>query len=572
MSAMMVGFWLGWSVLLSAAPVVEDEVGLLYSSQLQFDPDGAPVVSVGLMEEQPSVDVSGERGLEIAVREPGGDRRIITRPGERVRIEPGEVVPAEVAYWCAVENIPFSQRERLDPAVARWRERGERPQVFEMGSVFGIQGHVIDNRSYILGIRAFASEAEAEAFAQQVFSRFGSRTFVHPHLVRRPAGTLRVSGPRGLGGLSRDLVRIRGLAGEPVTVHRVEFGRGYRWHGHEDRRFPEQVLVTIDRGGRLVVVNRLPVDRLLQGLLPAEMFPSAPMEALKAQAVVARGEVLAKIGSRHFLDPYQLCAQTHCQVYAGVQSENARASRAVAATRGELLFFGSELVDSVYSACCGGHTEDNDAVWAQPPSPALRGRPDMEGRQAERQALPSRNLGAWLAERPPAYCARSSFNRPGIFRWEQRIPAARMDELVARTRPLGRVVSIQVLERGVSGRVKVVRVVGTAGDLVVQREWPIRQLFGNLKSGMFEVQVELDAEQMPAEFVFRGGGWGHGSGMCQLGAIGMAENGHTYREILAHYYNGAEVVRLYAGAASAAREEPAGPLPATESGTPLTSE
>ena len=569
----MIGLWLfALSPLLVAAPVVEDEVGLLYSSQLQFDPEGGPVVSVGLMEGQASVTVSGERGLEVTLRAPGGERHIITRPGERIQITAGSIVPAVLAYWCAVENIPFARRDLLEAATARWRERGESVQVFEMGSVFGIQGHVIDNRSYILGIRAFPGEAEAEVFAQQVFARYGSRTFVHPQLVRRPAGTLHIEGPRGLGGESQDLVRLRGLANEPVTVHRVEFGQGYGWHGFEDRRFPDQVLVTIDRGGRLVVVNRLPVDRLLQGLLPAEMFPSAPMEALKAQAVVARGEVLAKIGSRHFLDPYQLCAQTHCQVYAGVQAENVRASRAVAATRGELLFLGADLVDSVYSACCGGHTEDNDAVWAQPPAKALRGRPDMDAPRAADIPLPSRQLGAWLAERPPAYCALSTFNRPGIFRWEKRLTSAELDKLVARTKPIGRVVSIQVLERGVSGRVKVVRIVGTAGELIVQREWPIRQIFGNLKSGMFEVRSELDAEQLPAAFVFTGGGWGHGSGMCQLGAIGMAESGHTYREILAHYYNGAAVVRLYAGAAASPREEPAAPPPAVESGTPLTSE
>ena len=108
------------------------------------------------------------------------------------------------------------------------------------------------------------------------------------------------------------------------------------------------------------------------------------MEALKAQAVVARGEVFAKIGSRHFLDPYLLCASTHCQVYAGAGVENARTSRAVRSTRGELLFSGPRLVDSVYSASCGGHTEDNDIVWSDPPRKSLRGRPDMEPEEAKK--------------------------------------------------------------------------------------------------------------------------------------------------------------------------------------------
>ncbi len=106
-------------------------------------------------------------------------------------------------------------------------------------------------------------------------------------------------------------------------------------------------------------------------------------------------------------------------------------------------------------------------------------------------------------------------------------------------------VAVQVLARGVSGRVKGVRVVGTEGELVVQREWPVRQLFGMLRSGMFLVEPLLDAEQLVRGFHFTGGGWGHGVGMCQIGATGMAEQGYDYRQILAHYYGGARVYRLY---------------------------
>jgi len=359
----------------------------------------------------------------------------------------------------------------------------------------------------------------------------------------------------------------------PVTVHRVEHGRGYAWHGHEDRRFAGEILVTPDRQGGLVVINRVGVDRLLEGLVPAEIFPDAPMEALKAQAVVARGEVFAKIGTRHFLEPYQLCAETHCQVYSGVDAEHPRASRAVRATRGQLLFHGAELVDSVYSAVCGGHTEDADAVWAHPPSAALQGRPDMPPREAARWrgGLAGR-LGEWLGAQPEAYCQRSSFARSGLFRWEKVIPAAEMERLVARVKPLGPIVSIQVLERGVSGRARVLRVVGAEGDLVVQRELPIRQLLGGLKSAMFEVQPLLDADQMVVGFRFVGGGWGHGAGMCQVGATGMAELGHGYDEILAHYYNGAQLVRMYGQDAARAGPLPAEAAPAAGqgSGAPLT--
>ncbi len=155
------------------------------------------------------------------------------------------------------------------------------------------------------------------------------------------------------------------------------------------------------------------------------------------------------------------------------------------------------------------------------------------------------HLGDWLRASPDAYCKRSSLNREGLFRWQRSYTSAEIDRLVAVKKPVGQVVSIQVLSRGVSGRVKVVRVVGTEGELLVQREWPIRKLLGTLRSGMFEVEVELDDDQMPVAFHFIGGGWGHGVGLCQIGAVGRAEHGFDYREILSHYYNGAQVFGLY---------------------------
>ncbi len=563
---------------------LDDEVGLLYSSQLQFDADGTPQVTVGLMEKQHEVRLTSADGLELSgqLEEQGQlvKRSYLTKPDEVLRFEVISAKKALVAYWCGVENIPFGQKDTLEQALATWRARSKTVQVFEVGSVFGIQGHVIDNRTYILGIEAFDTEAAAGEAAQRVYREFGAKTFVHPQLLRRPAGSIRTTLRRGAQPSrtqpSRtqpltfaDLVKITSRGKRPVKIFRVEHGIGYSWHGFEDRLYTGTILVTLDLEGTLVAVNRIAVDRLLMGLVPAEIYPSAPLEALKAQAVVARGELLAKIGSRHILEPYRLCAHTHCQVYAGVKAENQRTSWAVRATRGEFLFRGADLVDSVYSAMCGGHTEDNDAVWDHPANPALRGRFDMAPEDAARWKLDNDHLHEWLAASPPAYCQTSSFGRKNLFRWVRRFSAEQMNTMVAKVKPVGQVKSIQVVSRGVSGRVEVVRIEGALGELIVQREWPVRQLFGNLNSGMFEVTVETDAQQTPVSFVFHGGGVGHGVGMCQIGAIGMAEKGFKYREILAHYYSGSQVFRLYGGALDAPAEEP-GAGTGSVSGTPTT--
>ncbi|MBW1809030.1 MAG: SpoIID/LytB domain-containing protein [Deltaproteobacteria bacterium] len=530
--------------------VITDEVGLLYSSQMQFGNDGFPQVTIGLMEDLSSVAISSVDGLELTFQvETEGQliEKTLKAPARQdwsFKVQTATV--AQVVYWCGVESIEFARKDLLSAAIKKWTERQEKVQIFEVGSVFGIRGHVIDNRTYILGIRSFASEDLAKLATVEIFEKYGTRTFVHAHLRRRPSGLIKIIDAAGRpSALAADLIKIRSVGGKPVIVRKVEYGKGYRWHGYQDRQYAGTILVTIDRNGRLVVVNRIGVERLLEGLVPAEIHSSVPMEALKAQAVVARGEVFAKIGSRHFLDPYLLCASTHCQVYSGVRVEKERPSLAVRATQGGLLFLGQSLVDSVYSASCGGHTENNDTVWSDPPSQALRGKLDLLSTGHQKWLPVKDNLSKWLSSNPPAFCKVSTLNRKGLFRWTRDISSAQMDKLVAKTKPIGQVVSIQVLSRGVSGRVKVIRVVGTEGDLLVQREWPIRQLFGNLRSGMFEVSIEVDEDQMPKNFKFVGGGWGHGVGLCQIGAVGRAEHGFSYKEILSHYYGGAEVYQLY---------------------------
>jgi SpoIID/LytB domain protein len=305
----------------------------------------------------------------------------------------------------------------------------------------------------------------------------------------------------------------------------------------------------VDASGALALVAALPMERLVKGVVPSEIFSSAHLEALKAQAVTARGEVLAKIGARHLGDPYLLCAEQHCQVYKGIAAEEAGPGRAVDATRGEALFAKagrgapSRLVDSVYSAVCGGFTEDNDAVWGGPPDPSLRGRPDFDVRSRKmrvfRDGIGEALVGRFVRMNPvPSYCARSGMARPDKVRWRRAFTRSEVDEICA---PLGvgAVVKLAVEGRGVSGRARALRIEGKQATARVYGELPIRRLFRNLNSGMFVVAREK------GEWVFTGGGWGHGSGMCQTGAIGRAERGASYREILGWYYSGAAPVRIY---------------------------
>jgi SpoIID/LytB domain protein len=327
-------------------------------------------------------------------------------------------------------------------------------------------------------------------------------------------------------------------------VKRVEFGVGYDFHNFEDRAFRGAVLLTADRLGKIAVINQVDLEDLLKGLVPSEIFAKAHVEALKAQAVTARGEVLAKIGLKHLADPYVLCTEQHCAVYKGVSGEAPTTNAAVEATRGEASFDASDrLVDSVYSAVCGGHTENNDVVWGGVPNPSLRGRPDvMPGKPAP--AAPGESLARFLAADVQHACKVSSFTQQTKYRWEKRLSAKDVDEKLAAF-GVGRVMAMNVTERGVSGRARLLQISGEEGATTLRGELTIRRTFGMLNSAMFELRVEKDPRGKPVTWVFSGGGWGHGVGMCQTGAIGRAEAGQTYKQILDHYFNGAQVARIY---------------------------
>jgi SpoIID/LytB domain protein len=310
----------------------------------------------------------------------------------------------------------------------------------------------------------------------------------------------------------------------------------------EDRAYRGRLYVAVDAQGALAAVHGAPLEELLRGLVPSEMPASSPLEALKAQAVTARSNVLAQLGTRHLTDPFMLCAEVHCQAYRGDGATTARTDQAVRETRGEALF-GLEdrtLVDAVYSAMCGGHGEDNDKVWNNASNPSLRGHPDLptgEAGRFDRTLADERTLRAFLASGERAFC-RLPTARRDRYRWERRFTQAELDRALEPLQ-VGSVRSLVVTARGVSGRARVMQVVGDRGRAEAAGELRIRRLLRGLPSAMFV--VDRDAEG----WVLRGGGWGHGAGMCQWGAVGRAEAGQDYREILRAYFSGAEVARLY---------------------------
>ncbi|MEO6954173.1 MAG: SpoIID/LytB domain-containing protein [Polyangia bacterium] len=506
-----------------------DKLRVVYSNQFAWTDDGLPVVTVRIAEGRDRVVLRGP-GLRIY---PDGEGGPEIRGGATytVKLERGR--PGKVRYHVVVARLPVGDDVALKAELTRWRERGEHPATLETGALFAVRGEVLDQRRLLVTVGDSLDEVAGRARVVALRRRFSIDAALQPELSERPAGIVEATDEHGT--IVRNDAILWFASSGLIEVDDIDKEGG----GRENRRYFGRVYVTADRAGKLAVVNAVPEDRLLAGLVPAEMMASAPPEALKAQAIAARNELLAKIGTRHLTDPYRLCSTQHCQVYAGAGHEDARATAAVSATRGVLLEReGGGLVDAVYSASCGGHTEDNDKVWGGVADSALRGT--LDGDEAYDRArsafatVTDANVAAFIDTAtdngPQPYCAR---NRVGesTRQWTVKLDLAALGGKLG----IGTARTLTVQARGVSGRVSALHIEGTTGTRDIKGELEVRRALGNLRSALFVVDGDT----------VRGLGHGHGIGMCQLGAMGMAEHGKTVDQILRHYYTGTHLRRLY---------------------------
>lgn len=529
--------WVGASDL-----SLSDRIDLLYSTQFHFNRRGEPQITVGLMQGQREVRLSAPGGLDVL---PSGDGGTRIEAGGSVVVRLGEGHPAVQRYTVVLQSVAADEPRAVGRAAERWRELGFEPAEHEVGTVFGVEGKVLDTRQILLTTGDFDGEAAAEREARELQRKHQALGKLHPLVRSRAHGRLSVEDlERGTTVHADGVLWFSPRGDGPLTVHDVLTSATTGDGPRADRQYWGSVYVTVDRFGTLAVVNLVSETELLAGLVPAEIYASAPHHALQAQAVAARGQLVSKVGTRHLDDPFLLCADQHCQVYAGKGHEHARTTKAVRDTAGRVLMRpgGTHLVDTVYSANSGGHGEDNDVVWPSPPDPQLRGRPDplLPARFVE--SLGKGELATWLRQTPRTYSLPVDEAGRGGYRWSVTVDPAEVAGREGVPADLGPVRAMEVLARGRSGRATSLRLRGESKTFVLHGELRIRRALGGLKSSMFLVEPERDRH---GRFQLQGGGHGHGVGLCQHGAMGMARDGKTVAEILAHYYQGATLERLW---------------------------
>ncbi len=352
-------------------------------------------------------------------------------------------------------------------------------------------------------------------------------------------------------------LRVRGARIRPeiakggmTRLGDIPYGQGYNWGGVGEKSLRGEVELSLYGPRRILrIVNTVDLESYTHGLLSAEMPIGSPLEALKAQSVVARSEALymKQTGYRHRKEGYDLCDEQHCQVYSGVGAESERSRSVVNATSARVLAFRGRIAHGIYSSNCGGHTQAGADIHGWGHVEYWLGVRDAPAGAPEYPRSPWA-LRWWLRQRPAAFCmpTRSGYVHGAHYRWSRVVPASELQEKMNRQLKIGKLLRIQPLRRARSGHVNSVLVVGSKRKVTVQHETKIRHLLGlgSQRSTLFTLETEPGAEGRPESFVFYGAGWGHGVGMCQSGAMGRAEQGQSYVDILRAYYPSTELGNL----------------------------
>lgn len=489
------------------------------------EPLSAQTVRIQIMEGQseilfhcPETTIVRAKGAKSSAIPPG-----------TYRIVAEKVQPARQRFHLFSKTFKPNEVAEERAYMETWRARGYRPERVVIGKRLETEaGRILDARVHWISIVQSVTEAEAETLQAKLKAQ-EQWTWMRGEIIEPGRGQLTVFDAGGKALIRSRTLPMSFVSDTPITVDNVDSGF---WETKQGRLSYQGMLsITIGPDGKLALSEQLPVEDYLEGVLPAEMPPLWPAEALKAQAVAARSEVLVNLATKHRLEGFDFCAIEHCRAYLGAGGRDERTSAAVRATRGEILVQGGRIIPAVFASNCGGWTENNETAWRAPEDAALRGVSDLASGTAGPPPK-DRGVSEWLHNAPKAYCSGDAT----YFRWRRSFSQRELSALVNKRYAVGTVKSIQLGDRGVSGRLKWVRVTGTKKTETIHKELPIRQAFGGLPSALFVIETARGSRGAPA-FTFVGGGRGHGVGLCQHGTRGRVEAGFVYTEVLTHYFS-----------------------------------
>ena len=377
----------------------------------------------------------------------------------------------------------------------------------------------------------------------------------------------------------------------------VTIGVNFHWERKETQTFLGTLHFVVE-SDKICAINELPVERYLESVISSEMSATSSLELLKAHAVISRSWLLAQMKKRREVAEsgnnffsfvkkddrlirwydredhtiFDVCADDHCQRYQGITKETSpHVAEAIRQTKGQILMDGDDICDARFSKCCGGVTEEFQYCWEDTPKNYLSSVRDIiQGVKSVGSTAPAPQpslqdeaaADAWIRSNPPAFCNTTDKKilsqvlndydqeTADFYRWKVTLTQEKLKQLLDEKLKMnfGDILDLQAEERGKSGRISKLRIVGTEKTFVIGKELEIRRALSDthLYSSAFVVdRCDIDEKGVPQRFDIIGAGWGHGVGLCQIGAAVMGEEGFDYDAILLHYYQGAEIKKVY---------------------------
>ena len=417
--------------------------------------------------------------------------------------------------------------------------------------------------------------------------------FKNPNGDRKFSGKLKAKLDAGSISISQDSQEVLkaqeiffvpdDIETESFLIRNVVIGKNFHWQKKENQRFRGSVKFIIE-DEKITAVNILPLEEYLTSVVSSEMSSNCSVELLKSHAIVSRGWLMAQLNKKNKKSisetiteqeiirwygredhtDYDFCADDHCQRYQGVTKIlNENASNAVSSTHGLVLTHENEICDTRYSKCCGGVTESFENVWEPEVHPYLSSIVDykFEPDGADVDLRDERSAERWVEGNPHSFCNTANkkilsqvlvdfdYETKDFFRWKVEYDQKELADLIKTKSGIdfGMIIDLIPVERGFSARIIKLKIVGQKNSLTIGKELEIRKTLStsHLYSSAFIVKKESITDGVPQKFILEGAGWGHGVGLCQIGAAVMGEMGYRFDEILTHYFRGTQIKKLY---------------------------
>ena len=468
-----------------------------------------------------------------------------------------------------VSNLKASSATAHEHPLQLLADKGKQPNV-NVGIVSGQKIHFSLNKPYLAKGEVVTGEQEV-AFSEGGIlwngNQYSSLTF-HPQ-----------------------------SADASFSLSDVTIGVNFHWERKETQTFLGTLHFVVE-SDKICAINELPVERYLESVISSEMSATSSLELLKAHAVISRSWLLAQMKKRREVAEsgnnffsfvkkddrlirwydredhtiFDVCADDHCQRYQGITKETSpHVAEAIRQTKGQILMDGDDICDARFSKCCGGVTEEFQYCWEDTPKDYLSSVRDIiQGVKSAGTAAPAplpslqdeAAADAWIRSNPPAFCNTTDKKilsqvlndydqeTADFYRWKVTLTQEKLQQLLDEKLKMnfGDILDLQAEERGKSGRISKLRIMGTEKTFVIGKELEIRRALSDthLYSSAFVVdRYDIDEKGVPQRFDIIGAGWGHGVGLCQIGAAVMGEEGFDYDAILLHYYQGAEIKKVY---------------------------